>query len=637
MDSEDHLLPRIAIIGIAALSSAAAVRLFIHSEHSLFVTKLSDWILAPKLNKGVAPKLNKGTLLSAALFVSADASTQNAGQLLNKTSDALAVALDGARSKVNQTSESIAGAIDDAKLKVASMKVNTSSFFARFMQEFAGVDVNEVKNGGLSIFWIGGAIWFFRNYGKAVADFLVHSVTVNVSFDSQDDTFRWMVTYLLERELAKSSTSVTASTRPLAYPGDTTWSEIRENVKEESDVQRAYFLPGEGTTFFNYKNNLMWFSRQNVSASMDGMYNRGQRASNILTIGKLGRSKNVLFEMVEQARLMSVEKDKMKTIVYVADNQYWSGNGWRRSRARPTRALSTVVLEEGLAESIVEDIKEFYDSEKWYADRGIPYRRGYMFYGYPGTGKTSLVTALAGELQLNIYLLNMSGSGLTDERLTQLMMSTASRCILLIEDVDAAFVSRTSEESEDKKGKETKLTFSGLLNALDGAAAQEGRIVVMTTNHLEKLDPALVRPGRVDRKIFFHLATQWQARELFLQFFPGGGETHRVLADEFSKAIPERKVSMAAIQGYLMRFKTSPQGASQGATAWIEEELERQVEEEKAQAEKEKKEKEKREETKKKKEGENEEKRKETKKKKEGEGKNEEKGKDEDEDNEEDN
>ncbi|KAI8806144.1 P-loop containing nucleoside triphosphate hydrolase protein [Cladochytrium replicatum] len=591
MNSHDGLLPRIAIIAIAGVSSAAAARYLVQRENSLLTSKLSDWILS--LN------FKKSKVLSAAFFSSADAATntpsaQKASQLLNQTSDALSGVLDSAKSKVNQTSEAISGAIDDAKSKVDTMRTNTSNFFVKFMQEFTGVDVNEVKNGGLSIFWIGGIIWFFKNYGKMIADFCVSSVTVNVTFDSQDDTFRWMVTYLLDKELEKSSTSVTASTRQHAYPGDMTWSEYRENEKEGADVQKAYFLPGEGTTFFVFNNNLMWFSRSFVSAGPENAYNPVKNDSNMITIGKLGRSKKILFDMVEEARLLSVEKDKSKTIIFVYDDDYGE---WKRTRARPSRALSTVVLEEGLAESIIEDIKEFYDSEKWYADRGIPYRRGYMFYGHPGTGKTSLVTALAGELQLNIYFLSLSSNGLTDEVLTQLMMSTASRCILLIEDVDAAFVSRTSDDSKDKKDKTSKVTFSGLLNALDGAAAQEGRIVMMTTNHLEKLDPALVRPGRVDRKVFFHLATQWQIRRLFLHFFPGGGEAHEKLADEFSKAIPDKKVSMAAIQGYLMRFKKSPEGAAAGAAAWIEEveeeEKARIDEEEKVKAKENEKEKEK--------------------------------------------
>ncbi|KAI8803909.1 P-loop containing nucleoside triphosphate hydrolase protein [Cladochytrium replicatum] len=430
--------------------------------------------------------------------------------------------------------------------------------------------------GGQSLVWIGGVIWFIQYNSMAIRSFFSQYVFATVTCDSQDDTFRWVVAYLLESGHAQFTASVTASTRPNAYPGDISWTEIRDNGNEETEDKKAYYLPGDGTNYFIYKNTLMWYMRQNTNPSGENM-NRGQRSSNTLTISKLGRSKEKIYAMVEEARIMSVNKDKMKTIVFVVDRDHWQG-GWRRSRARPTRSLSTVVLEKGLAESIIDDIKEFFNSEKWYADRGIPYRRGYLFYGHPGTGKTSLVTALAGELRLNIFIVSLTGSGMTDDGLAQKLATTSSRCILLLEDVDAAFGSRSANEaSEDPTDRVSRVTLSGLLNALDGAAAQEGRIVVMTTNHIEKLDPALIRPGRVDRKIFFDLATQWQARDLFLQFFPGS--THRELAEDFSKAFKENKVSMAAIQGYLMLHKSSPKKAASCAAEWVVEELKRMTEE----------------------------------------------------------
>ncbi len=150
-----------------------------------------------------------------------------------------------------------------------------------------------------------------------------------------------------------------------------------------------------------------------------------------------------------------------------------------------------MVLGRGKKEAIVDDVKRFLERDRWYAERGIPYRRGYLLHGAPGSGKSSFITALAGHLDFNICLLNLSERGLTDDKLNHLLSNAPDRSILLLEDVDAAFFGR-QQAAED--GYQASVTFSGLLNALDGVASGESRIIFMTTNHIERLDPALIRP-----------------------------------------------------------------------------------------------------------------------------------------------
>ena len=115
-------------------------------------------------------------------------------------------------------------------------------------------------------------------------------------------------------------------------------------------------------------------------------------------------------------------------------------------------------------------------SSSWYIDRGIPYRRGYLLHGPPGCGKSSFVAALAGELGYDICILNLSDAGLTDDRLSHALSTTPPQSLVLLEDVDAAFVQR---DAKDRRA--SHVTFSGLLNALDGVAAGEERILFMTT------------------------------------------------------------------------------------------------------------------------------------------------------------
>jgi chaperone BCS1 len=129
----------------------------------------------------------------------------------------------------------------------------------------------------------------------------------------------------------------------------------------------------------------------------------------------------------------------------------------------------------------------------------------------------------------------------------------------LIEDVDCVF--KTERTTTDQTG----VTLSGLLNALDGVSSREGRVLFLTTNHPGRLDPALIRPGRVDRKIELSHATADQARRMFLWFYRDCGLVDAALeelADRFAAQVPRHKVCMAAIQEHLLRHRGEPEAAA---------------------------------------------------------------------------
>jgi chaperone BCS1 len=128
-----------------------------------------------------------------------------------------------------------------------------------------------------------------------------------------------------------------------------------------------------------------------------------------------------------------------------------------------------------------------------------------LLYGLPGTGKSSFISALAGHFGYSICILSLSERTLDDDRLNYLLNNAPPNCFLLLEDVDAAFVSRDLFDNAQHRAYEgmTRVTFSGLLNAIDGVTSTEERILFMTTNHIDRLDSALIRPGRVDVKQYF--------------------------------------------------------------------------------------------------------------------------------------
>jgi chaperone BCS1 len=229
--------------------------------------------------------------------------------------------------------------------------------------------------------------------------------------------------------------------------------------------------------------------------------------------------------------------------------------GWQHMGTREGRSLDSVILRGGLKNKITNDIDWFLQNKSWYNQRGIPYRRSYLFYGPPGNGKTSLVLALATKFDLDVCVVTLVD--MTDDDLLSAFSYTNPGDLLLIEDVDALFKSRTVDTSSPYEKQSAPATFSGMLNALDGITSAEGHIIVMTTNFKNRLDPALLRPGRVDMEVEFGNAIPKQAAAIYRRFYPGVDD---VLVNEFVSRVPSS--SMAAIQGHLIQYPTSPEEAA---------------------------------------------------------------------------
>lgn len=190
---------------------------------------------------------------------------------------------------------------------------------------------------------------------------------------------------------------------------------------------------------------------------------------------------------------------------------------WTYGFPLPARQLSTVVLRKGQREAIVADVEGFLASEADCVRLGIPWHRGYLLKGEPGSGKTSLAKALAGHLGLDVFYLSLSALP-DDIRLAQLLSNLEPRSILVLEDIDIVHGSR---ERDDKS---SGVTLAGLLNALDGFVTPHGLITIMTSNHASRLDPALIRPGRVDFTLELFALDADQLNRL-VSSFCGAGES----------------------------------------------------------------------------------------------------------------
>lgn len=230
---------------------------------------------------------------------------------------------------------------------------------------------------------------------------------------------------------------------------------------------------------------------------------------------------------------------------------------------------------------------------------------GYLFYGPPGTGKSSLSTALAGEFGLDLYEVKIPSVG-SDADLEQMFQEIPPQCIVLLEDIDAVWTAdREFSEREDRtigSGSYTptsNCTLSGLLNVLDGVGSQEGRIVIMTTNKPERLDSALVRPGRVDMKVHLGNISKKSAREMFVRMFtpdtrsvplgvgdeehdsdvPLSPESLYQMAASFSNHIPDDTFTPSQLQGFFQLYLDSPLEALASISDWVANEMSKIVQE----------------------------------------------------------
>ena len=231
-----------------------------------------------------------------------------------------------------------------------------------------------------------------------------------------------------------------------------------------------------------------------------------------LRLTTLGRDPRVFQRFLERVRVESEAEDSIPIFVFQ--------DGWFRSVGRrPRRPINTIYMNESAKAALLHDLRSFLDGRSWYAARGIPWRRGILLEGPPGTGKTSLIFAIAGELRRPVYLVNPSA--INGDSQLQVAMTGARNGILVIEDIDAAFAARERTARADVPGTfptlRESITLSGLLNAIDGIGAQDGRILFLTSNHPDTLDAALLRPGRIDRRQRLDLACADKLPRVMLQ------------------------------------------------------------------------------------------------------------------------
>lgn len=223
----------------------------------------------------------------------------------------------------------------------------------------------------------------------------------------------------------------------------------------------------------------------------------------------------------------------------------------------PSDALDDCIAQQTLA----DDAIEFFGLRQWYRERGIPYRRGYLLHGSPGCGKSYFVRKLAAAAGVPIYVLDIGKtSTMTNESLPAHMHAVESNAIVVLRNIDAFVGNRAMA------GVSKELTFSGLLNVLDGAlGANKGLIMILTTNRFDRLRQdtqsadALLRPGRVSLLGHFGNPTAAQLRVYVTRLFtPHDGAGHGAEEMGGTKAL-----AATAAESFVVAIKEAfPNGVS---------------------------------------------------------------------------
>lgn len=268
-----------------------------------------------------------------------------------------------------------------------------------------------------------------------------------------------------------------------------------------------------------------------------------------------GRSQKPIRKLIEDACPIKPVRDRKPRL------KKWDSYDWEYIEDIEVRSTESVNLPKATKDKIYSHLEGFMNEKEWYLKNGLKHRTGLCFYGPPGTGKTSLTRVLASKYNKDLYY--MSLNGMTDASLQQAIDKVPASGLILIEDIDS-YGSVKSRDNEDNSENVGLLTLSGILNILDGIKSCNERIVIVTTNHLEKIDKAILRPGRIDSCIELGYLTDEVFREMLKRFYPEfmyskslvlNGET--VSPAEVENAIIENKKDPSAV---LRKFTRNTKG-----------------------------------------------------------------------------
>lgn len=311
--------------------------------------------------------------------------------------------------------------------------------------------------------------------------------------------------------------------------------EEAEELKE-GDLQVATVGPG----IHQHDQQALWLCMENHDLETHGTVGLVKYQNRVALCSP--ESMDMLKQYIQSMKRKSEEDKRLK--LNLAFDGSWLTRATHKRRAH-TLFMGSLWTE------ILTDAQDFLDpeTEKWYADHGMPYHRKYIFHGTPGCGKSTAVRVLASELDVPLYMINLGAARMDDEMLISLVHDIPPRSMVALEDVDRAFT-----KISDDPATHTAINEATILNLLDGTLSKDGLITVMTCNHYDMLNDALRRHGRTDRVFEFKPAQTRDIQHLFQSFYP---EAAPEAAQQFATFVNHQQQAypMATLQEFFIRHR----------------------------------------------------------------------------------